>query len=297
MFFYTAYGLNIRSYLPLPELAETESSADVAIQPGTVLHPADTTQSEQCIWATATEAIFFWEEVGTILVRNGKEIIVDAVPDANPNILRLFLLGSALGTLLHQRGLLVLHGSVVAINGSAIAFLGESGWGKSTTVAALCAQGHRMVADDVLVIDFTTIGNPIVFPGSPQVKLWSDAVTSLGSDPQTLKRIRPEFDKYAQQYTTEFSLQPLPLKQLYILGVGPVLEIEPIPVQQAFKELVFHSYAVPFLKTAFSNQDHFRQCAKLINSVSISRLKRQRDLLALMEIVRLIEADVARSFL
>jgi hypothetical protein len=295
MFSYTAYGLNIGSYLPLPELAETESSADVAIRPGTVLHPAETTQSEQCIWATATEAIFFWEEVGTILVRDGKEIIVDAVPDANPDILRLFLLGSALGTLLHQRGLLVLHGSAVAINGSAIAFLGESGWGKSTTVAALCAQGHQMVADDVLVIDFTTTGNPIVFPGFPQVKLWSDAVTSLGSDPQTLERIRPELDKFAHPYKTNFSLQPIDLKQLYILGVGTVLEIEPIPLQKVFKELVFHSYAVPFLKTAFSNQDHFRQCAKLINSVSIARLKRQRDLLALMEIVRLIEADVARS--
>jgi hypothetical protein len=295
MFSYTAYGLNIRSYLPLPELAETGNRADVAIQPGTVLHPADTTQSEQCIWATATEAIFFWEEVGTILVHDGKEIIVDAVPDVNLDILRLFLLGSALGTLLHQRGLLVLHGSVVAIDGSAIAFLGESGWGKSTTVAALCAQGHQMVADDVLVIDFATTGTPIVFPGFPQVKLWSDSVTSLGGDPQTLERIRPGLDKYAQQYKTKFSVQPIPLRQLYILGVGPALEIEPIPLQQAFKELVLHSYAVPFLKKVFSNPAHFDQCAKLINSVSISRLKRQRDLLALAEIVRLVETDVARS--
>ncbi len=295
MFSYAAYGLNIQSYLPLPELTETVKDADATIQAGTVLHPAGTTRSEQCIWATETEAIFFWEEVGTILVRNGKEIIVDAVPDANPDILRLFLLGSALGTLLHQRGLLVLHGSVVAINDSAIAFLGESGWGKSTTVAALCAQGHRMVADDILVIDFAIAGNPVVFPGFPQVKLWSDSVTSLGGDPQTLARIRPEIDKYAQQYKTKFSIQPISLQQLYILGVGTALEIEPIPLQQAFKELVFHSYAVPFLKKMFSNPAHFRQCARLINSVSISRLKRQRDLLALPEIVRLVETDVACS--
>jgi HPr Serine kinase C-terminal domain len=294
MFSYTAYGLHIQSYLSLPELAEDTAPADVTIQSGKVPHPASPVQLEQCIWATATEAIFFWEVVGTILVRNGQEIIVDAIPDGNPNILRLFLLGSALGTLLHQRGLLVLHGSVVAINGSAIAFLGESGWGKSTTVAALCDQGHQMVADDVLVINFTTAGRPIVFPGFPQVKLWSDAVTSLGGDPQTLERIRPKVDKYVQQYKTNFTLQPIPLKQLYILGMGTELDIEPIELQQAFKELVFHSYAVPFLKTAFSNPEHFRKCAKLINSVAISRLKRQRDLLALTEIVRLIETDVTR---
>lgn len=296
MFFYTAYGLHIKSYLPLPELTSNVIPADVTIQSGKVPHPANPIKQEQCIWATATEAIFFWEDVGTILVCDGKEIIVDAVPDGNPDILRLFLLGSALGTLLHQRGLLVLHGSVVGINGSAVAFLGESGWGKSTMVAALCAQGHQMIADDVLVIDFATTGYPIVFPGSPQVKLWSDSVTSLGHDPQTLERIRPETDKYVQRYKTNFSIQPIPLKQLYILGVGAVLEIEPISLQQTFKELVFHSYAVPFLKTAFSNPDHFRQCARLINSVSISRLKRQRDLLALMETVRLVETDVARFF-
>jgi hypothetical protein len=295
MFSYTAYGLHIQSYLPLPELTEEVTPADVSIRPGKVSHPANPIKQEQCIWATATEAIFFWEDVGTILVRDGKEIIVDAIPNGNLNVLRLFLLGSALGTLLHQRGLLVLHGSVVAIDGSAIAFLGESGWGKSTTVAALCAQGHQIVADDVLVIDFTTAGCPIVFPGCPQVKLWSDSLASLGGDPQALERIRPELDKYAQQYKTKFSLQPIPLKQLYILGVGAALEIEPIALQQVFKELVFHSYAVPFLKTAFSNAEHFRQCAKLINSVSISRLKRQRDLLALTEIVQLIESEAART--
>ncbi|WNZ22761.1 serine kinase [Leptolyngbya sp. NK1-12] len=293
MFSYTAYGLNIASYLPLPELTVHGGEADVAIQPGPVQHPANAVRSEQCIWASKTEAIFHWHDIGTFLVRKGREIIVDAIPEVNSDVLRLFLLGSALGTLLHQRGLLVLHGSVVAKAGSALAFLGESGWGKSTMVAALCKQGYHLVADDVLAIGFDDSNHPIVFPGSPQVKLWADAVTSLGDDPAALPRIRSELEKYARRFEQGFSTEPQQLARLYILGVGAAPEIEPIAAQIAFKELIFHSYAVPFLGSAFSNSSHFQQCAQLINAIPIARLKRHRSLLALPEIVQLVEADGA----
>ena len=73
------------------------------------------------------------------------------VPDSN---VRLFLLGSAMGALLHQRGLLPLHTNAVEVGGRAFAFMGKSGAGKSTLAAWFHDRGFRIVADDVCVVGF-----------------------------------------------------------------------------------------------------------------------------------------------
>ena len=70
--------------------------------------------------------------------------------------------------LLQQRGYLVLHASAVAAGGTAVAFLGHAGWGKSTTAAALYAQGYGLVTDDVLAVEMSS-GRLMVPPGEPLV--------------------------------------------------------------------------------------------------------------------------------
>jgi hypothetical protein len=103
--------------------------------------------------------------MGTILVRKGREIIVDPIPGLEDKVLRLFVLGPALAVLLHQRGRLVLHASAAAIAGEVVAFMGRSGWGKSTAAAALYTRGHSIVADDVTAVQVNTdTGFPVVFP-------------------------------------------------------------------------------------------------------------------------------------
>jgi hypothetical protein len=296
MYFYSAYGLTIRSELALPELMEQVGHAicpDVGIRWGIVPHPVDFFTSERHIWSSPTEAIFFWDDVGTLLARNGQEVVIDPLPDVTEEVLRLFVLGTALGTLLHQRKLLVLHASAIAVQGEAIAFIGESGWGKSTTAATFCLQGYQAVADDVVAIDFDAEGKPIVLPGFPQFKLWSDAIAALGYDPETLPRLRPELDKYGHRVPVGFSLDPLPLRQIYVLGGGNTFAIEPIPAQAAFLELVRHSYALRSLRKDGLNANHFRHATQLVKRVPVSRLVRQRSLSDLQEIIRLVEHDLA----
>src|SRR5207245_2121597 len=121
--------------------------------------------------ASAGSAALYWQEVGAFQITAGREIIVEPASGVEARVLRLFLLGPALALLLVQRGLLVLHASAVEVAGRAIAFLGESGQGKSTTAAAFHACGHPVVADDVVAVQIED-GGPLIYPGLPQLNLW-----------------------------------------------------------------------------------------------------------------------------
>lgn len=297
MYTYVAYGLGIHSALPLPELvASAAVGADVVIQIGKLDGPLpEPPHTGSDFHVTSEGAYFFWEQVGAFLVRDGKEITVEPFPGVEERLIRLPLLGMVLAALLHQRGLLVLHASTVAINGSAVAFLGKKGWGKSTIAAALHAHGHRVVVDDMLAIDVAATESPMVHPGFPQLKLWPDVVASLGDDPETLDRLHSQVEKRARSVTAGFSQTPLPLKRIYVLDAGPAREIETLRAHEAFIELVRHSYFAGSFQAVDAVSSHFRKCVSLTRRVPMGRLKRQGSLSTLPALARLVEEHLARD--
>jgi hypothetical protein len=139
MYRYSVYGLVVRSALPLPELPEAAPAvghggvgSEVLVHLGPVApRPGTQTPGGFGFWASGDEACHYLENVGAFLARGGHEIVVDPAPGVDDRVLRLSILGPALALILHQRGLLVLHASVVARDGDAVAFLGDNGWGKS----------------------------------------------------------------------------------------------------------------------------------------------------------------------
>jgi hypothetical protein len=292
MYCYTAYGLQISSEFCLPELLPGEIESDIIIREGAVVLPPNGAETGKEIRPPSTESYLSWEGVATFLMRDGCEIIVEPAAHVDERVLRLFLLGSALGVLLHQRGLLVLHASAVSVNAGAVAFIGWKGWGKSTTAAALHARGHGLIADDVVAMDMRGSAAPIVYPGFPQLKLWPEAVASLGDAPESLPRLHPQNEKRARRVDDGFSNIPLPLTQIYILDAGSTLEISSVSAQEAFMQLVRHSYALRFLGTTGVTAAHFKQCALLASRVPISCLKRPASLEALPELAHLIEEHV-----
>ena len=128
--------------------------------------------------------------------------------------LRTFLLGSAIGALLIQRSMLVLHGNALERDGQAIVCLGSSGAGKSTLAYALMRQGWRLLADDLVAI--TPDGQ--VLPGIPRIKLWHDAAKAFGLNPDLLPPIRQGMQKYLLfGEAIERAMKPCPLKALYLI--------------------------------------------------------------------------------
>jgi hypothetical protein len=297
MYFYNAYGLGIHSILPLPELvAVTEIALDVAVRLGKVgLSLPEAAGTGSYFHMSGEEAYFFWDQVGTFLARAGKEIIVDPSPGAEAQLVRLPLLGAVLAVLLSQRGVMVLHGNAIAVNGTAIAFLGGKGSGKSSIAAALYARGHHFVADDLVALADSR-HSPLALPGFGQLKLWPEmAAAAMGDDAEALPRLHSQAEKRARQVNTRFVKGPVLLRQIYVLGRGSSPQIEPFRPQEAMIQLIANVYAARFGQQLLHTKRarHFLQCAELARSIPTYQLRWPLSPDTLAATVRLVEEHLA----
>jgi hypothetical protein len=90
---------------------------------------------------------------------------------------------SALCTLLAMRGDLALHAAAVeAGDGRAVVFCGPSHRGKSTIARTLAAAGHRVLAEDGLVVSLD--GTPLAHPGARGIRV-RDEVGRVSLDTET----------------------------------------------------------------------------------------------------------------
>lgn len=292
---YSAYGLTFSSALPMagllasgPEGATT--NVEIALAPIANPSSADST-AIRCVSASSSRVHLSWGSVGDLIVEGGHSISVVPAPDVSIDALGLFVAGAGLGVLLHQRGLLVLHGSGVQIGDRAVGFLGGKGWGKSTTAMALGQRGHSVVSDEHLAIRLNDDGQPVVLPGSSPVKLWADALSSLGGALNESIPVRVGLNKYYARPPAA-SGKSSTLHQLYLLDVGEQLAIECVPPTKAFFGVVPHLYVcrfgTPFLQETGASES-FKQLSVLIGKIPVCRLVRPPDLTQLSEMARLIE--------
>ncbi|MCA9572070.1 MAG: hypothetical protein KC656_29730, partial [Myxococcales bacterium] len=201
------FGFRIGCSLPLPELAPAVGEADVCVD----LAPCEG------VLATGYERpggalAYGYAGVARLIVDD--RILVQHTPDLDPAIWRLLLLGTGMALYSHRRGLPVLHGTTVRLDGSDLIVCGPSGVGKSTVTAALLARGAGLVADDVGILDQGAIR-----PGLARIKVWEDTAAWLGHDPTSLARVHPGFDKRAIPVALEE--EPAPLRTVVVLERGP----------------------------------------------------------------------------
>lgn len=207
----------------------------------------------------------------------GREIFVapDAqVPDRN---VRVFLLGSAFGALLHQRGLLPLHANAVEIDGKAVAFMGESGAGKSTLAAWFHDRGFRIIADDVCVVQFDQDGRLLALPGLPRLRLWAEALAALGWTPSAYERSylgAADLDKYDVPIAGCAAAESTELAAIYVLDRGEAIKIEPLNGLTAAEAIFAHTYRGGFAGPAKTLSDQWSTTANVIRGTPIFKATR-----------------------
>lgn len=150
------------------------------------------------------------QDVGDYLIEDGNRITIAPKMPLDVAAVRMFLVGTALGLLCHQRGLIPLHASVVDIGGQAVALAGQSGEGKSTLAAAFRRRGYAVLSDDVAPLAIEA-GRCLVQPGLRHIKLWQDALDGLNLGDQPMGRCRPGLEKFSLPLRQSVQMEPLPL--------------------------------------------------------------------------------------
>ena len=287
MFCYTAYELGIHSEIFLPGLlAARNPSQDVLVLLQSLVDFEKVKSGNASFFLGETPG------VANFLVRDGNQITVDPAPTVEPAVLSSILLGPIFAVLLRQRGLAVVHASGVMIDGGAVAFLGQSGQGKSTLAQAFYNRGYGVITDDVMAISVEE-NRPEVLPGYPSIKLFPEAARALDSEESVTHRVNSQTEKRAHSVACGFPQARLPLRRMYVLSSGEKNAIEPLQLQEVFAELVRNARAMTLLNDTDSLKAHVHQCSRLAAAVPTFRLRRRRDLTALPEVVELIEKDLA----
>ena len=227
---YHVFGIGVLSDVEVPQLQPGRGPVDARIRlgrtPSSIENPTDQTAWYQ---RNDMQCLFSIEGVARYYIEKGQTIIVEPQPGVDPQTIALWLLGSAMAALLHQRGVLPLHASAIETPCGAVLIGGNSGTGKSTTAAGLLQRGYRLIADDVSAITLDAQGTATVAPAYPQQKLWQDTLDNLELSSRPLDRLRFYETKYALGRQEHFCDAARPIRAVYVLaGFGADLMLQPI---------------------------------------------------------------------
>lgn len=143
-----------------------------------------------------------------------------------------------------HNGGLFLHGSAVLVGNRAVAFLGQSGDGKTTLAGAFAKTGHPFLTEDV--IELVPRGETYLLQPKPSgLRLYADSAAYLlgsevGADAGTNK-----FDVAAAE-ALPFCDKPAQLAAIFLLGSDhdAALALTPLPPPAAVQRLLPHSFVL-----------------------------------------------------
>lgn len=271
--FQLAYGLRLRSDLPIPGLTiNRESQFDVAVwlaSPAPSSLDVDQHSALPCYtsdyqdqngnptlkaWRLPDSAGFklrYSDGIEFTIDSQGNNVWGNWPPNMTLEDTAVYLLGPVLGFVLRLRGKICLHASVICVDNCALALVGPAGSGKSTTAAAFARLGYPILTDDVAAITSETDSFTIQ-PAYPHLRLWPRSVDMLYGNAKALPKLVPtsEWDKCYLDLSTKpnaFQLLPLPLNAIYILkqrsSATSAPFIEPMSAAEGIIALVTNSYA------------------------------------------------------
>jgi hypothetical protein len=231
--------------------------------------------------------------------RDGHDVRFVPAAGVAPESLVAYLLGQVLSFPLLAFGFDPLHATAVVVDGEAIAFVGDCGYGKSTLAAAFVARGLPVLSDDLLVLESQS-GRWVAHPGIPRLKLFphvarrllGSRATGVPMNGQTPKLVLPLARDQAR-------LRPVPLRALYALQPPPShdaspqsIEIEPVEGAAAFLEVTRAAFNLQVLDAArLANQFAFAE--RIASDVPVRRLTYPRSLDLLPAVCDAIVTDAA----
>lgn len=257
---YRAYGVRLQSPWPLPcaprgrsGLVRVELSRAPASRFGRLRREANGA-SRRDDWfryfrhRDGSEYLRWSGLFEFVVSADGGGIACRPLNGASREAFHTYLLGQVLSFALLKQGIEPLHATAVVIDGEAVAFVGDCGYGKSSLGAAFLRAGCPLLTDDLLVVTEEG-GRLLAHPGVPRIKLFPEVAGRLlggwaagspmnNATPKLVIPLpRPMFWQRA-----------VPLKAIYVLGPpsrrprGGRVTLRSLPARRAVLELLKNTF-------------------------------------------------------
>jgi hypothetical protein len=240
-------------------------------------------------------------DVGEFLIsEDGRSIAAYRFPHATPESFHVYLLGQALSFALVKNGIEPLHATAVVVEGRAVAFLGDCGFGKSTLAAEFLQAGHLLLTDDLLVLRKTP-PQVLAYPGPPRIKLLPEVMNRFLGNPKTSFPMNSQTQKLVVPLNQDQACHvAIPFAGFYVLPspddvpLGSNIYIRTLSRKEAFLKLLAGAFNVLVLDQR-RRRRQFEATEALANSIVVKELSYPRKLACLPAIREAILSDLVAS--
>ena len=305
---YVAYGLRVRSSVPLP-FASPRTRASAAAPP-----PPDVTVRFGAVPATLRAPVnarrrtrdgMEWEHASGVFLLHMRgiarylvmksEVLVEPCCRDDRGIGEVLAQMAWTAVLLLRRSGVPFHASAVAFEAGAVLFLGHSGVGKSSLLGTFLKRGHAMLADDAVGVASSSDSRILALPSFPRLRLCADTLDALGWREQALGQAWRS-DKHLAPVRC-FRASPLPICSLYLLADShnrSGIQIEKVRSVSALKMLgpyVWHKRLVHSL----GRSECFRTLTAMARQAPVAQVARPAHPLRLDALADRIEAHMRET--
>ncbi len=280
---YKVFELEILSTnIELPELQRSEKNVhDVEIIKSSrrlIKSQSNYKKIYKNLFINENELVLNVSNIAVFKVESGNKIFWNNYQSSfSEDSIRAYLLGSAMGAILIQRGNIVIHANALTKDSKTIICAGNGGDGKSTLAYSLMRQGWKLLSDDLVALsdDFC------VLPGIPRIKLWDDAISYYGIEKNYLKRVREDMKKY--QLTgdcVKSAYKKSKVNAIYVLNneENIIVKNEILSQKEKFLKVHNHIYRPLYVNGFNKEANYFKKLTKLTKDLPVYNLSLPRSI-------------------
>ena len=207
----------------------------------------------------------------------GKKIRCCPGPDTSFDVVEHLFLNQVVPRVLNHSGTVVLHASAVVSPVGAVAFLGETGWGKSTLAASFSAERLPLLSDDGIVIKEDS-GKLCAIPSQSGLRLWPDSLREIFQEEPRDTEASRKTSVGCNRVRLAPGETPVPIRGIYVLSPSTGLadpdkiSVDPLSSREAFLELVKHLYRLHDTDRQRLKKE-FSELGRIADAISFSRLR------------------------
>ena len=222
---YRAFGFVIDSELELIQVTKdhTEEAPEINIRYAKL---SETGLSFNDFYQDSREYRMCPNGVANFRITDGKLIEVEPLSEKELAHIGVYILGTCMGAIMHQRKLFLMHGSCVTDGEHSVLLCGNSGAGKSTLASEFLKHGWKLLTDDVARIDGIDEKKPYVRSSYPSQKLWEDSLKNYKHEKEEIHSLYSRGDelKFGVDVSDMFVEGRRPLSLIVRLVVSDTIE-------------------------------------------------------------------------